>query len=100
MSIGLANRPQQKVGVDDGASRYDADGKLWVKHNAEWMTYVRYSATRYLERNGMTFPAGHRVELIDSRKAPVPSNIALKPRGKARVQLTEWVREVKASTSG
>lgn len=78
--------------LEDGASRYDQSGQLWVRHNSEWMSHQRFVAARWLERQGHRLAQGTRVELIDNARPAVPSNLTVKARGRARLTLKEYAR--------
>jgi len=93
MSTGLATRPQQKQPAQEASSRYAEDGTLFVKHGESWLSFQRYAAAQYLERNGLTLPNGCRVELQDQMRPPAIHNLLLKFRGKQeRVRLIDYAR--------
>ena len=92
----LSTRHQNFKAEPDGVSRYDQDGRLWVKHGGEWMTYPRFTASKYAAQRGVKLGRGIRVEVADTARAPIPSNLTVKPRGGARVTLKAWVKTQQA----
>lgn len=96
MTTGLASRPQNKKPEPDGSSRYDAQGTLWIKHGGVWMTFGRFSAVKFLARNGIRLPQNVRVEVIDATRPVAVHNLTLKFRGRReRVRLIDLAREMR-----